>query len=317
MRRLSRRAALPALAAIPFCLPGAQEGLPKRARLVFGGDVMLGRYVGRLAAERRDPSWPLRDLSEFLRSADAAFVNLESPFSDRDPINKSNMVFRAAPEMIAALQAAGVDVVSTANNHARDCGAHGVEFTLDWLEQHGIAAAGSGKSSEAAHAGAMIERNGTRFGFLGYTYDQSNGNFKDIDDRVAVMDLGRMRRDVAAILARADVAIVSMHAGVEYSKKPVARQVEFARAAIDAGARVVVGHHPHVAQEWEPYRGGVIFYSLGNLVFDQFQRRETQRGLLAEVLFEDARLARVEVLPVEIVRTAPRLAGTGQESRGG
>ncbi len=319
MRRLSRRAALPALAAIPFCLPGAQEGLPrsKRARLVFGGDVMLGRYVGRLAAERRDPSWPLRDLSEFLRSADAAFVNLESPFSDRDPINKSNMVFRAAPEMIAALQAAGVDVVSTANNHARDCGAHGVEFTLDWLEQHGIAAAGSGKSSEAAHAGAVIERNGTRFGFLGYTYDQSNGNFKDIDDRVAVMDLGQMRRDVAAILARADVAIVSMHAGVEYSKKPVARQVEFARAAIDAGARVVVGHHPHVAQEWEPYRGGVIFYSLGNLVFDQFQRRETQRGLLAEVLFEDARLARVEVLPVEIVRTAPRLAGTGQESRGG
>ncbi|HLH39826.1 MAG TPA: hypothetical protein VKX39_11820, partial [Bryobacteraceae bacterium] len=65
MRRLSRRAALPALAAIPVCLPGAQEGLPrsKRARLVFGGDVMLGRYVGRLAAERRDPSWPLRDLS--------------------------------------------------------------------------------------------------------------------------------------------------------------------------------------------------------------------------------------------------------------
>src|SRR5579885_2618398 len=255
-RRPSRRAALAAAAAIPFCLPGAQEGVPRprRTRLVFGGDVMLGRYVGRLAAERRDPSWPLRDLSDFLRSADAAFVNLESPFSDRDPINKSNMVFRAAPEMIAALEAAGIDVASTANNHARDCGAHGVEFTIDWLERHGIAAAGSGKSAAMAHAGAVIERNGTRFGFLGYTYDQCNGNFKDIDDRVAVMDVEQMRRDVAAILARADVAIVSMHAGVEYSKKPDARQVEFARAAIEAGARVVAGHHPHVAQPWEAYR---------------------------------------------------------------
>jgi poly-gamma-glutamate synthesis protein (capsule biosynthesis protein) len=227
------------------------------------------------------------------------------------------MVFRAAPEMIAALEAAGIDVASTANNHARDCGAHGVEFTIDWLERHGIAAAGSGKSAAMAHAGAVIERNGTRFGFLGYTYDQCNGNFKDIDDRVAVMDVEQMRRDVAAILARADVAIVSMHAGVEYSKKPDARQVEFARAAIEAGARVVAGHHPHVAQPWEAYRGGVIFYSLGNLVFDQFQRPETQRGLLAEVTFEGARLAQVEVLPVEIVRTAPRLAGSAQEGRSG
>jgi poly-gamma-glutamate synthesis protein (capsule biosynthesis protein) len=85
--------------------------------------------------------------------------------------------------------------------------------------------------------------------------------------------------------------------------------VAFARAAIDAGASVVVGHHPHVTEPWERYGSGVIFYSLGNLVFDQFQRVETQRGALADIVFEGPRLARAGVLPVDIVGTAPRLAG--------
>jgi poly-gamma-glutamate synthesis protein (capsule biosynthesis protein) len=205
-------------------------------------------------------------------------VNLESPFSDRGAVVEHGMIFKAEPEMIAALELAGIDVVSTANNHARDQGAHGVEFTLDWLERHKIAAAGTGKSAEQAHAGVVIESNGLRFGFLAYTYDQSNGNHADTDDRVAVMDIPRMREDVARLAGRTDVIIVSMHAGIEYSPKFNAQQVAFAHAAVDAGAKVVVGHHPHVTEPWERYGQGAIFYSLGNLVFDQFQRIETQRG---------------------------------------
>jgi len=104
------------------------------------------------------------------------------------------------------------------------------------------------------------------------------------------------------------VIVVSMHAGEEYAAKPTSRQVEFARAAIDQGARVVAGHHPHVTQPWEKYGAGVIFYSLGNLVFDQFQRAETQRGALAQIEFEGKVLVRAGVLPVDIIRTAPRLA---------
>ena len=134
------------------------------------------------------------------------------------------------------------------------------------------------------------------------------GIIRDIDDRVAVMDVARMREDVAKLAARADAIIVSMHAGTEYSPKANAQQVAFAHAAIDAGARVVVGHHPHVTEPWEQYGQGVIFYSLGNLVFDQFQRVETQRGALADLRFEGPRLVRASLLPVDIVGTAPRLA---------
>jgi poly-gamma-glutamate synthesis protein (capsule biosynthesis protein) len=272
---------------------------------------MLSRHVARVAREKRDPAFPLRDLAPLLQAADIAFVNLESPFSDRGAVVEHGMIFKAEPEMIAALELAGVDVVSTANNHARDQGSHGVEFTLDWLERHKIAVAGTGSSAEAAHAGAIVERHGIKFGFLAYTYDQSNGNHTDTDDRVAIMDVARMREDVSRLAARADAIIVSMHAGAEYSAKSNTQQVAFARAAIDAGASVVVGHHPHVTQPWERYGQGVIYYSLGNLVFDQFQRLETQRGALADIEFEGPRLARASLLPVEIIATVPRLASSG------
>ncbi len=306
---------LPLLAILTFVLPFARTSEhpapdPVVTHLVLGGDVMLSRHVARVAREKRDPAFPLRDLAPVLQAADIAFVNLESPFSDRGAVVEHGMIFKAEPEMIAALELAGVDVVSTANNHARDQGSHGVEFTLDWLQRHQIAVVGTGTSAEAAHAGVVIERNGIKFGFLAYTYDQSNGNHTDTDDRVAVMDVATMREDVARLGARADAIIVSMHAGTEYSPKSNAQQVAFARAAIDAGASVVVGHHPHVTQSWERSGRGVIFYSLGHQVFDQFQRVDTQHGALADIVFEGPRLARASLLPIDIVGTAPRLSRT-------
>ncbi len=278
-------------------------------RILLGGDIMLSRYVGTVARQRADPTWPLREISELLASADIAFANLESPFSDRGRMIEKGMVFKAEPEMIEALVRAGIDVVSTANNHARDCGAHGIEYTLDWLGKHRISAIGTGASSEAAHQGAVLERNGVRFGFLGYTYDQANGNHSDRDDRIAMLDVTQASSDVGKMRERADIVIVSMHAGAEYQRRPNSQQQKFARAVIDAGATVVVGHHPHVTQPVEGYANGVIFYSLGNLVFDQFQQKETQRGWIADIKFIGKRLAGYGVIPVDIVQTVARLHG--------
>lgn len=290
----------------PFTTDPKPAPLPQ-TRLVLGGDVMLSRYVARLALSKRDPAWPFREIAPFLAQADIAFVNLESPFSDRGRRADKGMVFKAEPEMIRGLRLAGVDVVSTANNHARDCGGYGVAFTLDWLERNGIRAAGTGRTEAEARRGAVVERHGVRFGFLAYTYDQSNGNHPTADPRVAMMDIDRMREDVAALARRAGVIVVSMHGGDEYKPQPNRQQVAFARAAIDAGARIVAGHHPHVIQPVERYRDGVIFYSLGNLVFDQFQRKETQQGLLAEVTFRGKNLERIEQHWVDIIQTAPAM----------
>lgn len=309
---ISRRSLLlvPGLGLIPK-MAGQFETPPPPPiinRLVFGGDVMMSRYVGTLAAAKQDPASPLRDMSKFFSSADLAFVNLESPFSDRGPVAKAGMIFKAAPDTIAALKLAGIGIVSTANNHTRDCGSYGVEFTLDWLAKHGIAAVGTAANATAAHEGVIRTRHGTRFGFLAYTFDQSNGNHKDTDDRVAMLDPVQAKRDIEALSKRADVVIVSMHAGTEYQLKPNPHQIRFAHAAIDAGAKIVVGHHPHVVQPVEEYGGGVIFYSLGNLVFDQFQRRETQMGLVVETWFVGKVLIKYNLIPVDIVKTVPRVS---------
>jgi poly-gamma-glutamate synthesis protein (capsule biosynthesis protein) len=290
--------------------------VPPEIRVLCAGDVMLTRYVGIKARAANDPLLPWRDVADAMRAADLAFVNLESPFTDKARPNTAGMVFRAAPDMIDGLLHAGVDVVSTANNHARDCGEYGVKFTWELLDKAGIAAAGTGLTQEKAHEGVVLERRGTLVGFLGYTYDQANGNWPNHEDRIAGMDVKQMVRDVTAMRQRADVVIVSMHAGAEYWTRTHPTQVTFARAAIEAGASAVIGHHPHVVQPWELYRDGVIFYSLGNFIFDQ-DRKETHRGLAAELYFRAGRLTRARAIAVEIVGYAPRFAGEGTWVLGG
>lgn len=296
-RNLTRRSVLSLLGAV----------VRPETRILFGGDVMLCRHIGRMAREGRDFALPFRDIAGLFRAADVRFVNLESPFSDKGKPVESGMVFKAEPEMIAGLKAAGIDIVCTANNHARDRGSYGIEFTLKWLAENGIANVGTAASGALAHQGTVLTRNGLRFGFLAYAQDQANGNYKDTDDRICDMDAVRMQKDVEAMKSRADVVTVSMHAGAEYWSRVHPVQSKFAQAAIEAGAKVVVGHHPHVVQRWERSGQGVIFYSLGNLVFDQSQPRATQRGMVAEVVFSGTEIARASAIPIEIRGGIPRV----------
>lgn len=274
---------------------------------MFAGDVMLSRGVRRAILAAHDPALPFRDIAPLLASADIAFVNLESPFSDRGPYHETGLIFHAPPETIAGLQLAGIDIASTANNHSRDCTNYGVDYTVRWLRSHGIAPVGSGETAAEAHSGVILVRHGVRFGFLGYTYDQKNGNWHDDDERIAITDIPAMKADVAAIKKRCDVVIVSMHNGVEYTPKPTRNQAEFAHAAIDAGAVLVIGHHPHVVQPSEKYKSGWIFYSLGNFVFDQYQRIATQHGEIADVQFDGSLLTTAQTIPVKITPAGPEI----------
>jgi poly-gamma-glutamate capsule biosynthesis protein CapA/YwtB (metallophosphatase superfamily) len=276
-------------------------------RLVFAGDVMLSRGVEREIQAAGDPALPFRKMAPVLADADITFLNLESPFTDGKPPLGGDLVFHANPDTIAGLLLAHVSIASTANNHARDCGPRGVEFTVSWLRSHGIETLGSSTSAEITHHGVILTRHGIRFGFLGYTYDQQNGNWNDIDSRIALANPATMVRDVQELRGRADVVIVSMHHGVEYMPRPSAAQVTFAHAAIDAGAQLVVGHHPHVVQPHERYHDGLIFYSLGNFIFDQYQRQNTQHGEVVQVSFAGRDITATRVIPVKITPTGPEM----------
>lgn len=282
------------------------ETPPPINRLVFGGDVMLSRHVAKRMAAAKDPALPFRRIAPFFKGADLAFLNLESPFSDKGPPPTAGMVFKAPPEAVEGLLLAGVDVVSTANNHSRDQHEYGLLYTLDWLEKNRIAAIGTGRDEAAARRGVVLTANTVKFGFLGYTYDQRNGNHKDDDNRINGLDIPRLREDVAAIRQRSNVTIVSMHAGAEYTKTPHLSQQQFARAAIEAGATLVIGHHPHVVQPCEEYHTGVICYSLGNLVFDQ-TIPGTNDGLVVEAEFKGFSLRKLRTHKVRLVDTVPEL----------
>ena len=268
---------------------------------------MFSRAVRRAILASGDPAMPLRKIAPLMRGSDITFVNLETPFSDKGPYYEGGLVFHAAPQMIAGLELAGVTIASTANNHARDCGAYGVVYTVAWLRAHNIQPLGSSESETATHAGVVIQRHRVRFGFLGYTYDQSNGNWRDVDTRIALADPGVVCRDIKELRKRCDVVIVSMHNGIEYMPKPSQKQIAFAHAAIDAGATLVIGHHPHVIQPEEAYKGGFIFYSLGNFVFDQYQREATQHGELVQVSFLGRDILATHVMHVKITPTGPEL----------
>lgn len=275
--------------------------------MVFGGDVMLARWVGAKAFQEKDFLRPLRGVSPAFLGADVAMVNLESPFSEKGPYDGGGMVFRTRPEMIEALTGVGINAVSLANNHVRDAGPAGLEYTIKLLEGKGIAVAGVGRD-------AVLVREGTKFRFFAYTYDQRNGNWQSDDARVPGLDPVKAARDVRAARERGEAVIVAMHAGWEYFTKPNPYQEGFARAVVLAGAACVVGHHPHVVQPAEEINGVPVFYSLGNLAFDQ-KDPGTDRGQLAEVIFKQGRAVKWRLLDVVIKNGAAKLLHKYEEFR--
>lgn len=303
---------------VPTYVP--PEPPPKPAppqTVVLGvGDILLGRQLGEEMARAGDYSIAFRNIRDTLTAADITFGNLEGPFCGKPPYSSSGMIFRFRPRAVESLVLAGFDVVSVANNHFGDGGDACMEFSLDHLHDAGIATAGAGRTFDGAHSAALVERNGIRFAFLGYTFAARNDHPKGKGLVIAGRDPQQVRRDVIAARGRADVIIVSLHDGAEYSQRIAKETEEFAHAAIEAGAVAVFGHHPHVPQRVEHYRDGWIFYSLGNFVFQQNTPPSARTALMARLTFSGTGLFRVEAVPAVIESFAqPRRATPDEAAR--
>lgn len=270
-----------------------------RLRLVAGGDVLIHRRIKETARHRQQTSgsagfdWVLERIAPVLSAADVAFVNLEVPVAPDSNRGVRGEVFNAPAAVIDALKAAGVDAVSMANNHTFDQGAAGLVETLDRLDAAGIIAAGSGRTCAAAVAPQLIERGGVSVALLAIT-DLMNRDENTAPDAPCTFTAGPVcegdcgpdrdaihyRIDEALVLDAvraaaelADAVVVSFHWGTEYSTTPLPLYTALAPQLIEAGAAVVLGHHPHVLQPIVDHvaadgRRGVIAYSLGNLVSD-------------------------------------------------
>lgn len=289
---------------------------PRTLRIVLVGDIMLSRGVAARMAQARDPLLPFTGISALLDSSDCNFGNLESPFAtpDRpDGVAGGRSLFFAAPySAVRGLKRYRFHILSLANNHAFDQDEEGLEATLRHLSDSGIKAVGAGRNLDEAWRAEVFEAEGTRVGFLAASYASINDGGKEVNEQVArIEDTARLKAGIRKLKQRADVVIVSMHAGTEYTAEPDPAQVAFAHAAIDAGADVVLGSHPHWVQPAERYGRGLIFYSLGNFVFDL--EGVAEQGLAVKLVIDSRGLALAELCPVRIeMRCCPRPANPAE-----
>jgi poly-gamma-glutamate synthesis protein (capsule biosynthesis protein) len=273
---------------------------PHEHTLIFAGDVMLSRGVGRKMDAKGDWGFPFRQVSGVLHSADLAYCNLECPISDRGHNLHHLYSFRADPRALGGLKAAGFTIVSEANNHAYDWGPAALVDTLRRLHAVGIRTAGAGENTLEAHHPTVVDLGGLRVAFLAYVNIDPQNAAAGVDHPgVAWLDIEQVEADIRFARNLADLVVVCPHWGVEYAPAPTRQQKELARKMIDAGADLIVGSHPHVVQPLEQYHGRWVAYSLGNFVFDQ-KDPATHRGLLLKVTVRDRKIAQVTKVPIEI-----------------
>lgn len=271
------------------------------AELMFVGDIMLSRNVGKTMLSKKDFQWPFLKIGEHTRKANIFFGNLEGPISDKGYNVGSIYSFRADPKSAQSLIFAGFDVLSVANNHIGDWTRLAMEDTLRILKENNIEYAGGGFSQKEARSAKIVEVKGMKFAFLGYTaIGPKTTEAKGEKSGIAWLDKKAMVHDIAEAKNISDFVIVSAHFGEEYQTQSNKSQQDFAHTAIDSGAKLFIGHHPHVIQETEKYKDGFIAYSLGNFIFDQNFSKETMQGLLLTVRVRNKDIAEIVQTKVNI-----------------
>lgn len=264
---------------------------------------MLSRAIGEIMAKKNDWRYPFLEIADFLKGADITFGNLEGPISARGTKVGSIYFFRADPRAIEGLLYAGFDVLSIANNHIWDYGADAVRDTLTIVKNASLGVIGGGADYQEAHKPLIKEAKGIKVAFLGYTdlISPSLGS-KTAKPAIAFMDIEQAIVDIKEARTLADLVVVSLHWGNEYETVHGRDQEKIAKALIDAGAQLIIGHHPHVVQAVEEYGGGYIAYSLGNFVFDQNFSPETRRSLILKVVVDNKNIS--QIMPMEIIFTS-------------
>lgn len=260
----------------------------KLTTLIATGDVIPARSVNFKTLESGDWRWPFLKTAEVLRQADLTVINLETPLLSHCPLTNEGMIFCGDARHLEGLQFAGIDVVNLANNHSGNWDQVGIRETVDLLQNQGMAVTGTTDNL------ALVRVNNLTFAFLGYN------DIPEFVPGVSQVEEETIKQEVAQAKAQSDIVVVAFHWGVEYTSQPTQRQIALAHLAVQAGADLVIGNHPHWIQPVEIYRNKLIVYAHGNFAFDQMWSQRTREGVVGRYTFYDNQLVGAEFLPLFI-----------------
>ena len=288
----------------------AGQGERDPGRLVLNAVGDCAHPVQHYPEELRQLRYRVHDaVLPILRQGDLNFVNLETPITDRPPVLKKMFAFNAPFESLLEIERAGFNLISLANNHMGDAGEAGIRDTEAHLARlartRPLFWAGAGSRQGAVFF--QLPGHSKTIAFLAWGNEANVAEFKEEKPEPALAAV----REAAA---RADVVIVSVHGGAEYRHVPSPELARAYRRMIEAGASVVLGHHPHVAQGVEVHGNGLILYSLGNYSLSSKTIRHHATGaklygLLPTITFHDNRLAEVRIRPLYVNNLEPLVVG--------
>lgn len=288
-----------------------------RVSFLAVGDIMLSRGVASTIERSNNPYHPFEQMKEIFRSTDFNFGNLESPVSGKNEKLAKGMIFNTHSRNLTGLRVYNFKMLNLANNHALDQGFEGLQKTRAFLDASKLEFIGAGENLDQAWKPKFIVVKGVKIAFVGASYASINDNGTERNEYVARLDdTENLKESIKEARAKgADFIVASMHAGDEYRRNPNKSQIDFARSAIDYGADIVIGAHPHWTQIFQQYKGKYIFYSLGNFIFDQNFSRDTTEGLTLKITLNkrrtssaQTRIEQIELIPVVIENFAPRPA---------
>ncbi|MFJ7753547.1 CapA family protein [Peribacillus muralis] len=280
------------------------------------GDVMMGRYVEEVT-EKHGYDYLFRYMKPYFADSDYVSGNYEHPAlkDDASSYKEADTAIRLNSNKsgVKAVKDAGFSVMTLANNHMMDFEEQGLLDTIDEFKRTDMNYVGAGKNTAEAKASIdYTDVNGVRVATLGFT-DVYGKDAVPTDTQAGILNsnpdllfemIGKAKD---AKQGNADLVVVNMHWGQEYSTSATLRQKDLAKAVIDAGADIIIGHHPHVLQSFDVYKDGIIFYSLGNFIFDQGWTRTKDSAMVQYHLEEDGK-ASIDVVPLQIEEATPRPA---------
>ena len=279
-----------------------QDNPPQENKLVFTGCILLSRWVALRSQQNNDYTYPFHYTANITKNADLTIGNLETPFAETGPYTRLGTVFRGDPRLVEGLVYSGFNVVNLANNHFGDSGRAGMNYTFKLLDKNNIDYFGAGTNINNAREPLIKEINGVKYAFLGYAdgvFTPNSYAAKADYTGLNLLNIDNLKTDLRKVKDKADFIIVSMHSGTEYTHNPNQTQINFAHTAIELGADMVFGHHPHVVQAIEYYKDKPIFYSLGNFVMDQYFPN-TNQGYILKIKTIFNQITSVELIPYHI-----------------